>query len=146
MTKNYTNSIVTTLEPWFAKMPNLPKGGQDFIVKITPWFALIFGALGVLGSLSALGLLTTFSPLSVFDGVKDYGAGFLSAFFALASSVVLLMAYPGTKARRNDGWTKLVWSQLINFAGSIVALNILSGIIGALIGFYILFQIKSYYK
>lgn len=143
------NTLVVTMEQWFKQAPALPQNAREVIVKITPWIALIFGVLGLLGALAGLGILTAFSPLALFggaQGMSSYGTGFIAAIFWLASSVLLLAAYPGVKARRMQGWNMLFWSELVSFIGSIVALSIVSGIIGALIGFYLLFQIKSYYK
>ncbi len=149
MAKESTKSIVETMDEFFKKAPAIPANGREAIVKITPWIALIFGVLGVLGAVGGLGLLTVLSPLAVFGGVQgvsSYGAGFIAALIWLVASVFLLAAYPGTKAKKLSGWNMLFWSQVIHLVGSLVVLSIVSGLIGALIGFYLLFQIKSYYK
>lgn len=149
MTKNSSDNIVDMLEQFFAKAPPLPPNVKDTLVNITPIIALIFGILGVLGSLSGLGLLTAFSPLAPLGGasaMSSYGTGFLSALLWLASSVLMLAAYPGTKARKMEGWNKLFWSEVISAVSALVTLSLFSGLIGALIGFYLLFQIKSHYK
>lgn len=143
------NGIINTLENFFKRAPTLPASGRETIVKITPFLALIFGVLGILGSLAGLGLLTVFSPLAIFggaSGVSSYGGGFLAAFVWLVASVLLLAAYPGTKARKYKGWNLLFWSECISIIGSILAGSIINALIGGLIGFYLLFQIKSYYK
>lgn len=149
MAKNYPDTIIDTLGDWYAKTPSLPKNVKDILVKITPILALVFGILGVLGAIAGLGLLTVFSPLAALggvNGVSSYGGGFIAALFLLASSILLLAAFPGTKARKKQGWNLLFWSEMVGLIGSIVSLSFFSGIIGALIGFYLLFQIKSYYK
>lgn len=137
------------LEQFFAKAPPLPANAKDTLVKIVPIIAIVFGILGVLGSLSALGFLTTFSPFAAMGGgsmMSSYGTGFLSALLWLASSVLMLAAYPGTNARKMAGWNMLFWSEVVSAISSLVTLSLVSGVIGALIGFYLLFQIKSHYK
>lgn len=149
MAKNSTKGIVEMLEEIFAKAPPLPKNAKDVIVKITPFIAIIFGILGILGAISGLGLFTFFSPLALYGGpagITSYGTGFVSALFWLASSFLLLVAYPGTKANKINGWNMLFWSEVVSLIGSVISMSLISGIVGALIGFYLLFQIKSYYK
>lgn len=141
--------LVEVLEQLFSNAPALPKNAKEGLVKITPILALIFGILGILGGISGLGILTVASPLMMFGGVEGmsaYGGGFIAALLWLASSVVLLAAFPGTTARKRNGWDMLFWSEVISVAGSLVSLSFVSGIIGGLIGFYLLFQIKSFYK
>lgn len=146
---HHTKSFIDPMEDFFKKAPDIPTNGKEALVKITPWLALIFGVLGVLGGLAGIGLLTAFSPLAALGGaseVASYGGGVVAAWVWLASSVLLLAAYPGTKARKLSGWNLLFWSEVLNIVGSLIAGSIVSAIIGGLIGFYLLFQIKSYYK
>ncbi len=138
--------IIVTMEEWFNKAPSLPTNAKEVIVKITPILSLVFGILGILGALGGLGALTAFSPFAMMGGYGYYGGGFIAAAIWLVSSVLLLMSYPDTKNRKLKGWNMLFWSEVVNLVGSLVAMSIVSGIIGALIGFYLLFQIKSYYK
>jgi hypothetical protein len=149
MAEKQTKSVIDTMEDFFKKAPALPANVREVLVKITPWLALIFGILGILGGLGGVGLLTAFSPLAVFGGargVASYGAGIIAAWVWLASSVLLLAAYPGTKAKKITGWNLLFWSEAVNVLGSLLSGSIVGAIIGGLIGFYLLFQIKSYYK
>lgn len=149
MASKSANGLIDSLENLYSKAPALPKNAKDTIVNITPILAVVFGILGLLGSLGGVGLLTVFSPMALFggaQGMSSYGSGFISAIFWLASSVLLLAAYPGTKARKAKGWNMLFWSELINLAGSVISLSLFSGIISAAIAFYLLFQIKPYYK
>ncbi len=131
---------------WYAKLPPLPKNWREVIVKITPWVALVFGVLGVLISLAGLGILTVLSPLIAMGaGIGAASNGIVGVILALVSSALLLAAFPGTKANKLSGWTLLFWSGVVNIVSSVVAIN-LGGVLWGLIGFYFLFQIKSYYK
>lgn len=132
------------VEDWFLKLPALPKGGREAIVGITPWIALIFGILGVLASLAGIGVLTALSPFVYVGGGHPLGA-ILSSILGLVASILLLVAYPGTKARKMHGWNMLFWSELASLVGAVVAISV-SGVLVSLIAFYLLYQIKSYYK
>lgn len=139
------NDIIKTLEDFFKKAPSLPKSAQDVLFKVTPWFAIIFGVLGVLAGLAAVGV----SPVAVFGGVGAGGMVLISGVLAIVTSVMMILAFPKLRKSQMAGWNLLFWSQAISVLSSVLAggLNgIVGTVIGALIGFYILFQIKSYYK
>ncbi len=143
------NDLIVVTEKWFAKAPHLPPNIREVLVKIAPILALVFGVLGVLGSLAGLGILTFLAPFAAMGGaygMSYYGTGMVAALVWLVSSALMLAAFPNLRSRKTQGWNLLFWSEVINLAGSLIALNFVSGLIGALIGFYILFQIKSYYK
>lgn len=138
---------IKTLEEWFAKLPPLPKGVQEFLVAVAPWVALIFGVLGVLFSLAATGILAVLSPLVALGGGLGAATGnVVGAVLSLAASGLLLAAFPGLKDHQVAGWKMTFWSQAVSVLGSLVALNLVGAAVSALIGFYLLFQIKSYYK
>lgn len=146
MAAKSSQDFIKMMEDWFSKLPPLPKNVNEVIVKITPWIALIFGVLGVLGSIALFGVTTVVAPLvAMGSGVGQATGGMVGAILALLSSVLLLAAFPGTNKRKMSGWTLLFYSEVVSTVASIIALN-LTGVVGALIGFYILFQIKSYYK
>lgn len=143
---NGLNQLVDTMEGWYSKLPSLPKQWVDTLVMITPWVALVFGILGVLALLAALGVLTALSPFMLLGaGVGAATGSLIGTGLALVSSVLLLMAFPGTKARKMSGWTLLFWSEAVSVLSAVVSFS-LGGVLGAAIGFYILFQIKNSYK
>jgi len=145
MAKNSGDQIIDTMEKWYASIPPLPKSIRDFIVTITPWFALIFGIIGVLGSVAAFGVLTFLAPVvALGSGVGVASGGVIGSLLALVASVLLLAAFPGTNARKLTGWNLLFWSEGVSVVSSVVAFSV-GGIVMGLIGFYILFQIKSSY-
>ncbi len=144
--KNSANQLESMLEEWFKKLPPLPANAVDTIFKITPVIALVFGILGVLLSIGGLGVLSFLAPLAVIGGAAPhYGLGIIATVGWLISSVMMLMAYPGLKAGKIGGWNLLFWSQVVSVVTAIIGISITS-VIGAAIGFYILFQLKSKYK
>lgn len=146
MAKSTKTNYMDMMEDWFMKLPPLPKGGKEGIVTVTPWICLIFGILGVLASLGGLGLLTAFSPLILMGGGLNGAFGsILAAVLGLIASILLLAAFPGTKAHKMKGWQMLFWSEVVNIIAAVVSISV-TGVIVSLIVFYLLFQIKSYYK
>ena len=146
MTQNSVNQLVDTMEGQFKKLPSLPANWRDVIVNITPWLALVFGLIGVFGSLAAVGILTFLAPLVLLGGgVGVASGGIIGAVLALVASVLMVTAFPGTRAKKISGWNLLFYSEAVSLVSSVVFFSV-GGVIGALIGFYILFQIKSHYK
>ena len=148
MADKSTTNLITSLEEFFKKAPVLPPNVREIIVRFTPILSLVFGVLGIITGALGLLSLTIFAPLAVmlnrYSG--GYGNGFIATLTLLVSSILLLMAYPGVKARKIHGWEMLFWSEAATIVGSIIQLDIVSALLSALIGFYILFQVKSYYK
>ena len=145
--------LVKVLEDLFAKLPALPANVSEILVKIAPWLALIFGILGVIGSVFAilafLGLGAFGAALVPFGGlavVSASGLAIVVMVFSLVSSVMTLLAYPGLKGRKMVGWKWAFLSEIVGVLGSVVSLNLVGAAIMAVIAFYLLFQIKGYYK
>jgi hypothetical protein len=141
------NQLVTQMDDMFAKAPALPASAKEVLVTITPWVALIFGVLGIFAGLAGIGLLTAFSGLiALGSGVQSAAGSIVGAVLTLVSSVLMVMAFPKLNKHMYAGWMLLFWSEVVSVVSSLVALNIIGAIIGGLISFYILFQIRSYYK
>ena len=147
---NYLNQLSKTLDENYEKLPKLPKGVNDFIVTIAPWFALIFGVLGLISGIAAFGILGAVSPFAMMAGAGGYAyAAPLMALVLIVQSVIELLAFPSLRARKVKGWNLMFYSLLLSVVSSILTLSVFSiigAIIGALIGYYFLYNVKSYYK
>lgn len=147
---NYLNGLRKALDKYYVKLPAFPKGLNDFIVSVAPWLALVFGVLAVIAGISAFGALSFMSPFATIAGVRGYAfAAILSAIVLLAQGVIELLAFSPLKARKVKGWNLMFYSLILSFVSSIIALNmyaVLNALVGALIGYYILYQVKSNYK
>ena len=139
--KKQSKDLIGALEDVFGKLPKLPSGVNDVLVNIAPWLALVFGILGVIGGLSAIGI----SPLALFGGVNAGFTVLATGVAAIVSSVLMLMAFPKLKKRVYKGWELLFWSEVVSTVSAVLSITV-GSIIGVLIGFYLLFQIKRYYK
>ena len=147
---NYLNQLTKTLDENYEKLPRLPKGANDFIVSIAPWLALIFGVLGLISGVAAFGILGAVSPFAMMAGAGGYAfTAPLMAVILIVQSALELWAFPSLKARRVKGWNLIFYSILLSVVSSIFTLSvfsILGAIIGGLIGYYFLYNVKSYYK
>lgn len=126
----------------------LPKGLKDFLVKYAPIFALIVGVFSAFGAISIFGISAVLSPFVLLGngGANALGGAFIGAIILGIIAVMYFMAYPGLKARKLSGWTLLFYIETLNIVNSLLDVNILNALIGGVIGYYILFQIRSYYK
>ena len=140
------NDLVKSLDNVFKQAPHLPENIREVIVQIAPWVALILGILGVFGSLSALLLVLGLSPLMALAGGMQSGvSAVLLVLVGLVQSVITLMAFPKLQKNQYSGWMLLFWSELIGVVAAVLSLSIVT-ILGIIIGFYLLFEVKSYYK
>lgn len=121
----------------------IPDGGREWIVKFGPWIILVVMVLALPAILFVLGLGTIALP---FAGVA-YATGFSVGVIGLFATFVLqALALPGLFSRRMSGWTLLFYAQTISAASGLLQGAVASSLIGALISFYILFQVRSLYK
>ena len=137
--------LIATLDEYLVKKApfQIPEGGKEFIVRFGPWISLVLLVLLLPFLLVALGIGTVLSPF----GGGRYATGFgLVASLSIAQMVLLGMALPGLFARKMSGWMLLFYEQLLGFVTSVVGGSIVGGIIGTLIGLYILFQVRTKYS
>jgi hypothetical protein len=121
----------------------IPEAGREFIVKFGPWITLVLMLLTLPLILFLLGLGTLLSP---FGGVNAMASWGLSAILIVISFALRAAALPGLFARKMFGWRLLFYSVLVGLVNSVLSVySIVGGIIGALIGLYILFQIRPLY-
>lgn len=144
--KNTANALVVSLEKAYEKLPPLPVSVKDFIVLVAPWLALVFGILGVLGSLSAFGLSTVLSPLVALGGGVGVATSLMVvSLIGLVESIMMLVSFPSLMKRKAFGWTLMFWAEVLAVVSSIVSFSVV-GVVLALVWFYFIFQVKSYYK
>lgn len=145
----------------------LPKEFKELLVKLAPWFALIGG---VLGAFSAYNLWRAAHYVNQWtESVNRFSESFGvrvpvteptlgPAFWLSIASIVIvailsLLAFPGLKDRKKVGWNLMFYALLVNIAHSIITLfgsgdklgAFMVTVLASLIGFYILFQLRSYY-
>lgn len=125
----------------------IPMGGKEFIVKVSPYLVIILAIMAIPVIMLGLGLTAVLTPFAVLGGVPHLGIfAFIAAITSLITLVIELAAVPGLFARTKKGWRLVFYATLVSLVGSILSANVLGGILGAVIGWYILFQVKELYR
>jgi hypothetical protein len=121
----------------------IPDGGKEWIVKYGPWITVVLLILSLPLILIALGIGTVLVP---FAGV-GYATGFgYLAILTLVTVGLQVAALPGLFARKMSGWNLIFYSRIVSFIGALLMGALISGILGAVISLYILFQIRPLYR
>lgn len=144
-TNNELNGLIATLDEYLVKKApfQIPDAGKEFLVRFGPWISLILLVITLPILLIALGVGTFLIPFGGFAYATGFG---LAAIFAFLEIGLLVLALPGLFARKLSGWTFLFYEQLVHFAGALVTGAIVAGIVGTIIGLYILFQVREKYR
>ena len=120
----------------------IPEGGKEAIVKYGPWVLVVLLILSIPAILLILGVGTILLP---FSPVAATGIG--GAWIALLVSLGLeVAALPGLFARKMSGWKLLFYARGIMIVFSLMSWAFIGAIIGGLISFYILFQVREKYS
>lgn len=118
----------------FTSVPHLPKEWVAFLVKIAPICAMIGAVLMVLSGLS-------FGMYGIY--------GLVSLAVSLGSASLLFLAYKPLQEKKAEGWMYLFWSTILETIGTVM-MAFLSGyffgILGIIVGMYILFEMRPSYK
>lgn len=142
-----TSKLESQLEPIFTKkLPNLPDNAKDTIVKLAPYLAIIGVVLSLPAVLTVLGLGAVAAPFAALGGITSFTGYSLTILFVIAGAVIMAIAIPGLFKRTLSAWRLMFCGSLVSAVSSLLAFNLGSLIIGTAISFYILFQVKSYYK
>ncbi|MFA6184589.1 MAG: hypothetical protein WCT51_01605 [Candidatus Shapirobacteria bacterium] len=142
--------MITKLEKgldkiFVKKLPELPKKIKEIIVKYGPYLAVILLVLSVPVILAFMGLMITTTSLILLGGTR--GCFYIiSVLLGIVMIILQIMAIPGLFKRKIKSWRLLFYISLISALLSLLKFDLGGLIIGAGISWYILFQIKSYYK
>ena len=85
-------------------------------------------------------------PYAHWAGVRLGLMYYVSMTFLGLTLLLRLLSIPGLFAKTKAGWRMLYYSTLLNLVYAIFSYNLFSGLIGIIIGFYFLFQVREYYK
>jgi len=166
MATRKSNLEIKLNELFVRNAPKMPRAGKKALVAWMPIISLIVGMVSLM---SAWGLWhwahATDNMISgVCNAYSVSGCGniapsrfsawlWLGVIFVATEGILYLLAYPGLRNRRKEGWDYLYYGALLNVAYALVSLftgynklgRFLGGLIGSALGFYLLFQIRSMY-
>ena len=121
----------------------IPDAAREWIVRYGPWIMLVLLVLTLPALLVAFGIGTFLIP---FAGIGyATGFGFVTIFVVVAVGLRAL-SLPGLFARKMSGWQLAFYAQLVDFVGGLLNGAIIGAIVVALIGLYLLFQIRPLYR
>jgi hypothetical protein len=163
----HTNQLEESMHELFVgKAPPLPDKGKQLLVQYAPWLALLSGILSLLAVWNMwhwAHVADTYINYanqinSVYGGgtisTSRLGFGIWLSMIVLAiQAVLLLLAFPGLRDRQKGGWNLVYYSLLVSVVFSIIVAftsyasfgSLLWSLIGAALGFYLLFQVRSRY-
>lgn len=140
-----TKALAKPLEDLFAKAPALPANGRELLVTYAPWLSLIFGVLLVLVSLGGLGVGSTLAPFMIYTGVNPTFL-LIASILGIVEGALMVIAFPSLKAKHVRGWNLWFWAEVLAVVSAVVSFNLVGAVLNFIIGFYLLFQVKSLYK
>lgn len=133
------------LEPIFLeKFPAFPENVKEGIVQYGPYVMIVLAIIGLMGILTAFGL----GGVAFSIGAVAYGGGFNFYVGIILATIILIMyvmAFSPLKARKKSGWNLIYYALLLSLISNLLDLNLIGAIIGGVIGFWVLFQIRSKY-
>ena len=139
--------LESTLDEYLGrKAPSLPANIKELIVNFAPWITIGVIVLGVPALLAVLGITAYFLPYVYWAGARLGLIYYLSLAFLGVTLAIRCLALPGLFSRSIAGWRLIYYSSLLGLVYSLLNYNIVSGLVGTLIGLYVIFQLKSYYK
>ena len=145
--RSFMKQLEDTLDLYFRqKAPALPPNVKEAIVRFGPWIALILIILSLPALLFVLGLGTLLAPFSFLGGITVGFTYTITMVFSIARLVLEVMALPGLFRRARSGWYLMYYAALLGVVQHVLTFSIVGLIIGSLISFYILFQIREYYS
>ncbi len=145
--KSMLNDLENKLEEFFTKkMPSFPDKAKEIIVKYGPYFILVMMFLTIPAILTILGLGAMFTPFALMGGVGFGIISIMSLLFLIGMIALQIVALPALFKRQLKGWKILFYLSLISAVSNIINFDLGSLIIGTGISWYVLFQVKSYYK
>lgn len=145
--KAMLNDLENKLEEFFTKkLPALPDNAKEIIVKYGPYVTLIIMILTIPAILALIGFGAMFTPFALMGGIGFGITSVLSLLFLLAMVILEIVALPPLFKRQMKGWKILFYLSLVSLVSNLISFNLGNLIIGTGISWYILFQIKKYYK
>jgi hypothetical protein len=144
--KGMVDDLEVKLEEIFVgKLWALPKNVKEIIVKISPYLAII-SLIALIPMVLALTGLSFLTPVAFLGGMRAGFGYIVSVAFALIVGVLTISTIPGLFKRERKAWKILFWVSLVNAVGELLRMDLGNLIIGTAISWYILFQVKEYYK
>jgi hypothetical protein len=150
--KQGLGQLEETLEVYLVKKApfSIPENWKELIVQFAPYLTILGIVVSVPAVLAVLGLGALVSPFTAFLGPRyalSYSFNYILSMVTLAVVIILeAMAVPGLFKRQEKAWRFLFYASLAHVVSGFLGGDWVGMIIGALLSWYVLFQVKEYYK
>lgn len=139
----------------FAKAPHLPDGFREFLATIAPWFTVLGAFFAALATISNIGAV--FGGSAMMRMYAYYATAPTLYFLVMAivqaiTAVLLFSAFKPLQDRAFTGWAYLFWNMVLSTIGGLLpvlfgyGVSFVGSVIGLIIGFYILYEIRPLYS
>lgn len=147
------------LDDAFKNVPQLPENARKGLASALPWLTLIGAVFSFISAASLFNAATIVNNVYGTFGYPLAATGvvvtlWLGIAILLAEGVLFLVAFPALRAFKKSGWNLLFWVALVSvlygvimnlFNGVIDLAQLIVSLLGAAIGLYFLFQVRSYF-
>ncbi len=150
--KSALGQLEDQLKVYFAdKAPALPENIKELIVKFAPWLTIIGVVMGAFAFLALIGLGAFMVPLGTIGGMMSGQpfAGFGYIVTTVVTGLIVVMeaiSISGLFKRAKSAWNIMFYVSLVNVVNNLVHFDLIGLVLGAVISWYFLFQVRSYYK
>ena len=149
------------------KLPQLPKNIKKVLADIAPWASLVGAVFSIWAIWTLWSWAHAVSGLAKWANELNaiYGTGqrvavermtvtvWIGLAILLVEAILLLVAFPALRKYAKSGWNLLFLMSIVNLVYGVVMMfslyggigNLFGTIIGAVIGWYVLFQIREIY-
>lgn len=158
-----------SLDDVYKKVPALPESAKKLIVEWLPWINLVLGVFALWSAYWLWHWAHAVDRLADYANTLSatYGYGritpvdhmnfmvWLSLVAMVVQAVIYLLAFNPLRDRKKAGWDLLFYAGLFNLVVGLFGVfvggtyggfsRLISALFGSAIGFYFLFQIRSYY-
>ena len=126
---------------------SIPEKFKELIVQFLPYFTLLLIIINIPSIFNVLTFNSFFSYSKFFLGRQLYSFNYvLSIIFLIGAVIFMILAIPGLFNKEEKAWRFLFYASLVGVVSGFLSGDWVGMIVGALIFWYVLFQIKEYYR
>jgi hypothetical protein len=136
--------MVNWLDSLYSHLPRLGPELREFVVRLLPILALLFGVLIAFSSIVDLLGTPLVNVFTMGGGATLFQKLMVPNILGVIEGVFLIVAFRGLQKRSKKGWTLVLWSQILWIVAELLSLS--PAFILGFLFFYPLFQVRSHYK
>lgn len=140
--KNIESQIETLIT---KNLPALPENVIETLVKLSPWLAILGTVMGI----PAILALFRLNQFAAYYNVPGMGFGWsyqVHNVLFIVQMIIMALSIQGLFARKLSAWRLMYYAAWVSLLSSLLSSGIVSMLIGGLVSFYLLFQIKGSYR